>query len=51
MLINAAGVNSWRISALRLRRYDDRAKVAGSVTPALEHYLGIARRLLRDRSL
>ncbi len=30
--------------ALRLRRWDDQAKVAGAATPGLEHYLGIAQR-------
>ncbi len=29
--------------ALRLRRWDDQAKVAGAATPPLEHYLAIAR--------
>src|SRR5688572_13916896 len=30
--------------AMRLRRWDDAAKVPGAVTPPLEHYLGIAAR-------
>lgn len=30
--------------ALRLRRWDDRAKVPGAATPPLEHFLGIAAR-------
>ena len=29
--------------AMKLRRWDDLAKVAGAVTPPLEHYMGIAR--------
>lgn len=31
------------LDAMRLRRWDDQAKVAGAATPPLEHYLGIAR--------
>ena len=30
--------------AMRLRRWDDQAKVVGAVTPAIEHYLEIAAR-------
>ncbi|WP_420996770.1 phosphonate degradation HD-domain oxygenase [Cupriavidus sp. 30B13] len=33
--------------AVRLRRYDDLAKVVGLVTPPLEHYLPIVERCLR----
>jgi len=31
--------------AMRLRRWDDRAKLAGAATPPLEHFLDIARRV------
>ena len=31
--------------AVRLRRYDDLAKVPGQATPSLEHYMGMARAL------
>jgi len=31
-------------NALRVRRWDDRAKVAGATTPPIGHYLGIAAR-------
>ncbi len=31
--------------AMKLRRWDDLAKVAGAVTPPIEHFLGIARRV------
>jgi phosphonate degradation associated HDIG domain protein len=31
--------------AVRLRRYDDLAKVPGQATPALQHYMGMARAL------
>jgi phosphonate degradation associated HDIG domain protein len=33
--------------AIRLRRYDDRAKVPGLATPPLDHYLGMIRALAR----
>jgi gamma-butyrobetaine dioxygenase len=36
--------------ALRLRRWDDAAKVAGARTPDLEHYRPLLERLLRERS-
>ena len=33
--------------AIRLRRWDDRAKVAGKPTPALDHYLHVIERIAR----
>jgi gamma-butyrobetaine dioxygenase len=36
--------------ALRLRRWDDAAKVAGARTPDLEHYRPLLERLLKERS-
>lgn len=36
--------------ALRLRRYDERAKVPGLATPSLEHYRPLALRWALDRS-
>jgi phosphonate degradation associated HDIG domain protein len=36
--------------ALRLRRWDDAAKVAGARTPDLEHYRPLLERLLSERS-
>lgn len=35
------------LAAVRLRRYDDLAKVVGLGTPALGHYMGMAARCLR----
>ena len=32
------------LDAIRVRRWDDAAKVAGTITPPLQHYLGIAAR-------
>jgi len=37
-------------AAIRLRRYDDMAKVPGADTPALEHYLAVASALARASS-
>jgi phosphonate degradation associated HDIG domain protein len=37
--------------AMRLRRWDDHAKVAGRVTPPLEHYLAMARRVAERNAL
>jgi predicted HD phosphohydrolase len=34
--------------AIRLRRYDDHAKVPGLATPPLAHYLAITRALARE---
>jgi gamma-butyrobetaine dioxygenase len=36
--------------AIRLRRWDDAAKVAGARTPDLEHYRALLERLLHERS-
>ena len=35
------------LAAVRLRRYDDLAKVVGLSTPPLEHYVRMAERCLR----
>ena len=48
-IFSAAGVEAFMAkpfaeNALRVRRWDDRAKVAGQSTPVLSHYLEIARR-------
>ena len=40
-------VQPYAADAVRLRRWDERAKVAGKSTPPLSHYLGIAATLLR----
>lgn len=38
---------SHALAAVRLRRYDDLAKIVGLSTPSLQHYMGIAQRCLR----
>jgi phosphonate degradation associated HDIG domain protein len=37
--------------ALRVRVWDDAAKIAGAVTPPLDHFMAIARRASRPRTL
>jgi len=35
---------------MRLRRWDDAAKVPGHPTPPLEHFLAVASRCVRERT-
>jgi predicted HD phosphohydrolase len=41
--------NPHHAAAVRLRRYDDRAKVVGLVVPGLEHYRERLRRVMNDK--
>ncbi len=40
--------NPWRDTIVRVRRYDDGAKVPGRQTPGLDHYLELVEQVLED---